>query len=264
MREVIAASIQMRVGYSSEEVYSEVKGLIEDAASRGADVICLPEYFFGLSRSYEATYERTIEFLADTSRDYDLIIAGNVIERSTRECGYYNTCLVYENGRLIGRQRKVHPTENEERFGLKRGDSFDVIKSGVCTLGVLLCADILYPEACRVLGLKGAEIVFNPVVSTYKDDDITKDARRAMFISRSYDNCYFLIKAGGVGRSPFGKEIVGRSLIAAPWGILASAKDERKTGVILANLDFDSLRRVREENYSLRRRVKGAYLPLIE
>jgi predicted amidohydrolase len=264
--EIRAASIQMRIGRSLDENLDDAKRMIEDASSQEADVICLPEYFFAshslLTKGYSTIYEKTRCFLEDISSDYDLIIAGNVIEPSGGN--HFNTCFIYECGKLIGEQRKVHLTKGEEKFGLKNGEELDVFTSKICTLGVLVCADVLYPEACRVLGLKGADVVFNPVVSVYRVNDITKEARPSLFVSRSYDNCYFLLKAGGIGHSPFGKKIVGRSLIAAPWGIIASASDERGEDVVIATLDFELLKKIRDENHSLRRRVRSAYLPLID
>lgn len=259
----------MRVGRSFDENLKEAVQLIKKASDKDVNAVCLPEYFFTpnkfssfSSSNYSKIYTKILDFLEGASKDYNLILVGNILEES--DGGYYNTCLIYESGTLIGKQRKVHPTEREDQFGLKRGDGFEIFKSKIGKLAVLVCADVLYPEAGRVLGLKGADIVFNPVVSFYVENDVTKEARTCLFVGRSYDNDYFLVKAGGVGKSPFGAKIVGRSLITAPWGVLASAMDEDKREVVIANLDMDLLQKVRAENYSLRRRTKEAYRPLVE
>ena len=268
MSEIVAASIQMRVGRSLDENLGEAGRLITEATDRGVEVACLPEYFSapGVTVSSKSTqakvYQRTIEFLKDTSKTHEILLAGNTIE--SREDGYYNTCYIFECGELLGKHTKVHLTEGEERFGLKHGVEFPVFEGKVGTVGVLVCADVLYPEAGRILGLKGVDIVFNPVVSFFKEEDPTKEARNSIFISRSYDNGFFILKAGSVGKSPFGTMIAGRSLIAAPWGILSSAKDEFESEVVLATLDKKKLQKIRKENYSLYRRVKEAYSPLVE
>lgn len=268
MSDIIAASIQMRVGRSLDENLSEAGRLIAEAVDRGAEVACLPEYFStpGVTVPSKSTqdkvYKRTLEFLRDASKAHEIILAGNTIE--LREDGYYNSCFIFECGLQIGKHTKVHLTEGEGRFGLKNGKDFSVFESKIGTIGVLICADVLYPEAGRILGLKGADIVFNPVVSFFKEEDITKGARNSIFISRSYDNDFFILKAGSVGKSPFGSKIAGRSLIASPWGILASAKDEFKSEVLLAALDMKLLKKIRKENYSLYRRVKEAYSPLVK
>ncbi|MDY6864753.1 MAG: carbon-nitrogen hydrolase family protein [Halobacteriota archaeon] len=268
MSEIVAASIQMRVGRSLDENIDEAARLIADAANRGAEVACLPEYFStpGVtvpSKSTQAkVYPRTIEFLKDASMTHEILLAGNTIE--LREDGYYNTCYIFDRGDLIGKHTKVHITKGEERFGLKHGSEFKVFGAGKFNVGVLVCADVLYPEAGRILGLKGADIVFNPVVSFLKEEDPTKEARNSIFIARSFDNDFFLLKAGSVGKSPFGTSIAGRSLITSPWGILSSARDEFEPEVILATLDMKMLHKIRKENYSLYRRVKEAYCPLVK
>ncbi|MDY6958285.1 MAG: carbon-nitrogen hydrolase family protein [Halobacteriota archaeon] len=268
MSEIVAASIQMRVGRSLDENIDEAARLIADAANRGAEVACLPEYFStpGVTvpskSTQEKVYKRTIEFLKDESMTHEILLAGNAIE--LREDGYYNTCYIVECGDIIGKHTKVHITQGEERFGLKHGSEFQVFRAGTFNVGVLVCADVLYPEAGRILGLKGADIVFNPVVSFLKEEDLTKEARNSIFIARSYDNDFFLLKAGSVGKSPFGAKIAGRSLIASPWGILSSSKGEFEPEVILATLDMKMLHKMRKENYSLYRRVKEAYSPLVK
>jgi predicted amidohydrolase len=181
--------------------------------------------------------------------------------------------MVYESGKLIGRQRKVNVTQNEGLWGLgstqfldaeasRLGSTprkkFEIFKSRFGNLGVLVCADVLHAECCAEL--RGADIVFNPVVSKYRKKDATAVGRIAMFIARAYDNGYFILKAGGVGKTSFAR-IVGRSLIAAPWGIVACARNENSAENIIAELDVNLLRKVRNENEALRYFLSGQSLP---
>ncbi|MHC1567653.1 MAG: carbon-nitrogen hydrolase family protein [Candidatus Syntropharchaeia archaeon] len=268
MSEIKAALIQMRVGNSFETNLKEAERWIEHAASKGAEIISLPEYFFApnermkIEELYSLTHQKTIDFLADISQDCRIVVAGCVIERS--DDSFFNTCLVYENGKCIGKQRKVHPTDGECEWGIKNFDRFNVIKSKKGTLGVLVCADVLHPEAGRILGLLGAEIVFVPVISRFYEEDLTKNARNCIFVARAYDNGYFLLKTGGVGVSPFGYRTVGRSLVASPWGIIAQPEDENKPQVIFSQLDMDLLRKIKRETNFGSKRVKKAYLPLVQ
>ncbi|MHC1636331.1 MAG: carbon-nitrogen hydrolase family protein [Candidatus Methanospirareceae archaeon] len=275
MQEVVVALIQMRIGLEVEENISVAKEMVEEAVVKNeeVEVVCFPEYFFAPSSSFckktpkEVHYEasaRTRELLEELSEDYGIIIGGTVIEEE--EGRFFNTCFVYEQGRLIGKQRKVHLTEGEIKWGLTNSMNFEVIRSKVGNIGVLVCADVLYPEACRILGLKRADIVLNPVISQYKEKDVTREARKCLFVSRAYDNGYFILKTGSVGLSPFGKRAVGRSLIASPWGIVANAEDEDRAGIIVASLDMGLLEEVRETTLkaTLKERVRGAYKALVE
>jgi predicted amidohydrolase len=283
-KEIIAALVQMEVGKTFEENLSRAKRLVEEAVTdRGnevVDVVCLPEYFFAGSFQektpvdvYRETNEKTEALLKQTSQDYGLIVVGTVIEaeaeaniNTAKNVQLFNTCMFYENGKLIGKQRKVHLTEGERTWGLYNSNVFEVVNSRIGKLGALVCADVLHPEAGRVLGVKSASIVFNPVISRFIERDVTKSARECIFVSRAYDNGYFVLKVGGPGFSPFGSKIAGRSLVASPWGIIASAMDENKEEIIVAHLDMSLLNKCREENVSLREseRVKEAYKPLIE
>ncbi|MDF2955651.1 carbon-nitrogen hydrolase family protein [Candidatus Alkanophaga liquidiphilum] len=267
-----AAVIQMRVGRHFEKNLEEASLLVSEAASEGAELICLPEYFFAESfkgktpaEVHKNTYEHTVSFLRGLSARYNVMLAGTVLEKveTATEPRYFNTCLVYDSGKLLLKQRKVHLTEGEERWGLSCGDSFCVTSCRGFKIGVLVCADVLYPEAGRLLGLLGADVVLNPVISRFYEHDPTKDARQCIFVARAYDNSFFILKTGGVGISPFGNKIVGRSLAAAPWGVLAMPRDENKPEVLVVQLDFGLLRRLRSENYSLTRRNRKAYEPLL-
>lgn len=272
---VKAAAVQVRnSGYikNIDENFKRIERQIENAVSQDAEILCLPEYFsinsgmFSMDKNFLTTLdinkENTLGFLKDISQKYWIIIVGNVLEEIDEK--YYNVAYIYEKGSLIGRQVKIHPTRGERALGISPGREIKVFKTSIGQIGVLVCADVLYPEMCRVLGLMNAEIVLNPVVSFYKEIDLTKDARRSLYISRAYDNSYYMIKAGGTGKSFTGLKIVGRSLIVAPWGILKSYTDENKEEILIADLDMDLLREMRRENYSLVDRIPEAYQILVK
>jgi len=269
---VKAAAIQVRCDEKLDKNFKEIEKHIKSAVSQDAKIICLPEYFsinsemFSMGNSFSKILsdnrEDTLNFLDGASQKYGIIISGNVLEEIEEK--YYNVVYIYENGSLIGQQVKIHPTRGEMTIGITPGREIKVFKTSIGFIGVLVCADVLYPEMCRILGLMNADIVLNPVVSFYKDVDLTKEARRSMYISRAYDNSYYIIKAGGIGRSFTGIKIVGRSLIVAPWNILKSSTDENKEEVVIADLDLDLLRDIRKENYSLVDRSPEAYKLLIK
>lgn len=248
----------MQIGNSLAQNLETARKSIEDAATGGVEIVCMPEYFFAaprvisLQKFHDETYGEVIEFIENISKDRDLTIASNVIEHSGGR--YYNVCVVYESGKLIGRQRKVNTTQNEGLWGLSGGKGFEIFKSRSGNLGVLVCADVLHAECCAEL--RGADIVLNPVVSKYREKDATAVGRIAMFIARAYDNGYFILKAGGIGSTPFAR-IVGRSLVAAPWGIVACARDENTAEIVTAELDVNLLRKVRNENEALTTENKG-------
>lgn len=225
---------------------SNAEKLVDEAVENGALLISLPEYFFcpprifPLEKFYRETRPKVENFLRKTSKKHGIIISSNLIE--FKEGKYYNESLIFDSGKIIGKQRKVNLTPNERKWGLSSGRKFQTYQSRAGNLGSLICADVLSQSACQKLS--GADIVFNPVVSIRRKKDFMKVGRIAMFIARAYDNRYFILKTGSVGEHPF-TDIVGRSMVVAPWGILASAKDERGEEVIVADLDLEILRKLR-------------------
>ena len=265
---IIVAAIQMRVGRSFDENLREVQKMVPEAAEKGATIVALPEYFYfpqvddqPLEEAASLTFDQTFKVLKDLSHEKRILIEACLIENDSGSL--FNTAFLFKDGKVVGRQRKVHVTAKEVKLGVSKWDNFETVELDRLKLGVLVCADVLYPEACRVLGLFGCDIVFNPVVSFFNDVDVTKDARDCLFVSRAIDNDYFLIKPSGIGKTPWGRKIVGRSLIAAPWGVIARYENENVPQVLTAELDLDLLRQLRRENYSLTDRVKNAYKPLL-
>src|SRR5439155_21630666 len=146
--------------------------------------------------------------------------AGNLLEVADGKLR--NVGVVYDRGAVALEQLKIHPMPREAAAGVVGGDGLRAATVLGRPTGMLVCADVLYPEAARVLSLQGAEVLLNPVMSPYREVDNTKAARDAIFIARAYDSGPFVLKAGGFRRPDAnGSGIAGRSLVAAAWGILA-------------------------------------------
>ncbi len=237
-------------------------------AARDADIklVLLPEYFAategGRPADHAAHAKEVDDFLARQSAQSGVAIAANLIEAT--DAGVFNVGVVYESGRRIASQQKVHPMPSEESSGIASGAAFEAFDLRGVPTGMLVCADVLYPEASRVLSLKGARILLNPVMSAYREVDPTKDAREALYIARAYDAGAFVIKAGGY-RRPGGASppIAGRSLITAPWGILAHYRDDFEEELLVADLDLDVLETFREGQSRFPSRRPGAYGDLV-
>lgn len=241
----------MRHGESFEENARTAQDALEQAKREGAALAVLPEYWFA---TFPPTPSPAREAMAAWSRDSGLVVAGNAIEGKT------NVGFVFDAGKLVLAQPKIHPMPREVANGIEGGPALRAgLVLGLKT-GMLVCADILYPEAARVLSLQGAELLLNPVMSPYREVDNTKEAREAIFIARAYDSGAFVVKAGGYRRPPNG--IAGRSLVAAPWGIVARYQNDFEPSVLLADLDFARLREFRAHQATFPARRPEAYAGL--
>jgi predicted amidohydrolase len=236
------------------------KRVAENAVEKNAEVILFPEYFSYSSLSLKIS-EETLRFLRDLSREYRITVSGNAV---VEDEGLYNRAFVFNDGELEGFQDKIHPTRTEREMGLKCGRKLDVFEVNGVKLCILVCADILYPEICRVAAIKGAEIALNPVVSFKTSELPGEEYRYCLYFTRSFDNCYGIVKAGGFGYTFTGSRAVGRSLIATFDGVVARARDEDREEAVVGKIDIERIRKYREINYSLRERNVRAYRDLLD
>lgn len=249
------SAIQCKIGD-----LSGAERLSIEAIERGAELLLYPEYFSYPIFSFEIG-EKTLEFLRRISREYSVITSGNVVFKEEK---ITNRAFIFDSGEIVGYQDKVHPTRNERALGINPGERLNVFGIRRAKICVLVCADILYPELCRIAGLKGAEIALNPVVSFKYSELPGENLRYCLYFARSFDNCYAIVKAGGFGRTFAGSDAVGRSLIASFDGVLAKSKGEESEEAVVANIDLNRIRNYRQINYSLSERNVDAYRDLLE
>ena len=258
---MIVSALQCRVGVDG--AFESAEKLVESGVEKGVEVFLLPEYFsYRIGDTSRETSEKTLKWLRERSKNYQVVLAGNIIRKD--ENGYYNTLYVFESGDLVAAQDKLHPTKSERSLGIRCGKKLNVFEIKGVRFAALICADILYPELCRLAALKGAEVVLNPVVSFKKSELPSQNLRHCLYFSRAFDNAYAIVKAGGVGYTFLGEECVGRSLIATHEGIIASYTDEEREELISARIDIKKIRTYRRINYSLHDRNVEVLRDLLE
>lgn len=255
------AAVQCRVGANNS--FDSAEKLIAEGVEKGIELFVLPEYFsYRKGDDLFETSHATIRKLSEWSKEYSCVVAGNVVVRAGEKL--FNAAHVFVGGELIGIQEKIHPTRTERSLGIGCGDEIKVFDVNGIKISVLICADILYPEACRIAALKGADVVLNPVVSFKHSELPAQRMRNCLYFARSFDNAYAVVKAGGPGFTFLGSETAGRSLISTFEGIAASYTDEKAEELVSAELDISSIRKYRQINYSLHDRNVRAYSELLD
>lgn len=285
--------VQMVCGNDPGGNLKKALAQIKLASARGAKIVCLQElyrspYFcqtedsknFDLAETIPGPSTGAFSKLAKSSKT---VIIASLFEKClnpqsaqkasdeafSADCGiYYNTAVVIDaDGKVLGKYRKMHIPEDPgfyEKFYFVPGDlGFKVFKTRYATIGVLICWDQWFPEAARLMALKGAEIIFYPTAIGWKDEEPkeTKSYHAAWeTVQRSHAiaNGVYVASTNRVGKE--GElRFWGSSFVADPFGGLIHRASNRQEEIVLADCDFSNVDKTRREWPFFRDRRIDAY-----
>ncbi len=254
------AAIQLEISDDEEPAarLDRALGLIDVEASRGADVVMLPEIwlpgFFAFDRYAglaQAIDGPVVEALAGAARSGGVVLhGGSIVERSAE--GLHNTSLLFgADGALLASYRKVHlfPYGSQEAELLTRGNEAVVVDLLGARAGLATCYDLRYPELFRRMVDRDAELFL--VVAGWPFPRI--DAWRVLGRSRAIENQAALIACNSAGRLADGWFCGGTYSVNA-WGTVLGELDDR-AGVLRVDLNIDALRAARADFPALSGRV---------
>jgi len=237
------------------KVRSSLKGSLEaastairKAAQQKPAFIALPEYFSvpnnmehfnSAEKISKETYEETMKFLADISKELQdiYLLGGTVLEENSGK--FYNTSTLWRNGTLIGKYWKRNPINAELKAGVSRGDKPAVFTTEHCKVGMLVCADMFDPPTIKAVVDLGAELVFLPVAAMGTHPHVKGHPLTEKLAT---DNGIYVVKVGNVSSNARG----GRSAFITPWGIEQEATDTIKDSVMTTNVNMQKLREYRK------------------
>ncbi len=187
------ALIQQKFHSTKEKTIEKTCEFIEQAAKQGAELICLGELhqseYFCQSENVEFfdlanDYEKDVQFWSSVAKKHGVVLLTSLFEK--RSAGlYHNTAVVFEkDGSIAGKYRKMHIPDDPcfyEKFYFTPGDlGFEPINTSLGKLGVLVCWDQWYPEAARLMALKGAQILIYPTAIGWFDKDEKEEKQRQL------------------------------------------------------------------------------------
>lgn len=165
---------------------------VASLATQGAELVVLQELHDSLyfcQTEDVSLFDLAVEipgevtdFYADVAKQNGVVLVSSLFER--RATGlYHNTALVFDSdGSIAGKYRKMHIPDDPayyEKFYFCEGDiGFEPITTSVGKLGVLVCWDQWYPEAARLMALKGADILIYPTAIGYESSDTPEEQER--------------------------------------------------------------------------------------
>jgi N-carbamoylputrescine amidase len=126
----------------------------------------------------------TTEFYSILAKKYKIVLVTSLFEKRTAGL-YHNTAVVFENdGSIVGKYRKMHVPDDPgyyEKFYFTPGDlGFQPIKTSLGKLGVLICWDQWFPEAARLMALKGADLLIYPTAIGFDKQDSKEERERQL------------------------------------------------------------------------------------
>jgi N-carbamoylputrescine amidase len=234
--------------------------LIEKAGAAGVQILCMQEIFTGpyfcaeqTPRWYEATEAipdgPTTRLMQETAKQYGMVIIVPLYEVESTGV-YYNTAAVIDaDGRYLGKYRKNHIPQVApgfwEKYYFKPGNlGYPVFQTQFAKVGVYICYDRHFPEGARELGLNGAEIVFNPSATVAGLSEYLWKLEQP---AHAVANGYFIGAINRVGREmPWNiGEFYGQSYFCDPRGKMLAEASRDQDELIVADLDLDTIREVR-------------------
>ena len=253
--------------------------LIAQAASVGVEVLCLQEIFYGhyFPAEQEMKWYKMAERIPDgpttilmreLAKKYKMVIIPPIYEEDMAGV-YYNTAPVIDaDGEFLGIYRKHHIPHCKpgfwEKFYFRPGNTgYRVFDTKVGKIGVYLCYDRHFPEGARILGLCGAEIVFNPSATVAGLSEYLWKLEQP---SQAVANQYFVGAINRIGwEEPWRiGEFYGQSYFCDPRGQMLTVGGRDKDELVTAEMDLDMIREVRQVWQFFRDRRPETYDPIID
>src|SRR5690349_6857221 len=233
--------------------------LIEDAGKKGVQILCFQEIFNtpyfcpGQDRAWYESAETvpgpTVERMQAYAKKYNMVMIVPVYEKEQAGVLYNTAAVIDADGTYLGKYRKNHIPHTSgfwEKFFFKPGNlGYPVFQTKYAKVGVYICYDRHFPDGARILGLNGAEIVFNPSATVAGLSEYLWVLEQP---AHAVANGYFVGAVNRVGTEHPWKigEFYGKSYFCNPRGKIVAQASREKDELLVADLDLDEIKKVRD------------------
>jgi beta-ureidopropionase len=252
--------------------------LIEEAGRQGVQVLCMQEVFTQpyFCPSQDAKWYAAVEHVPDgpttklmqqLAARYSMVIVVPIYEEDITGV-YYNTAAVIDaDGTYLGKYRKTHIPQVAgfwEKFFFKPGNlGYPVFHTAYCKLGVYICYDRHFPEGWRALALNGAEYIVNPSATVAGLSQYLWELEQPA--AAAANGCYI----GAVNRvgteAPWNiGRFYGSAYFVNPRGKIVAKASEDKDELLVADMDWEIVREVRNQWQFFRDRRPETYGELVQ
>lgn len=201
------------------------------------------------------------DFYSAVARECGVVLVTSLYEKRAPGL-YHNTAVVFDaDGSIAGKYRKMHIPDDPayyEKFYFTPGDlGFEPIETSIGKLGVLVCWDQWYPEAARLMAMKGAELLIYPTAIGWESSDTPEEKIRQreawMTVQRGHAvaNGLPVVTVNRVGHEPdpsgmtAGIQFWGSSFVAGPQGELIYVASDSEEALAVIDIDMKRSEQVR-------------------
>ncbi|WP_456431812.1 carbon-nitrogen hydrolase [Nitratifractor sp.] len=265
------ALIQQRFHGDKESTRTHTRAAIDEAARNGAQLVILQElhqseYFCQHEDTryfdYAESFDDDCAYWSAAAREAGVVLVSSLFEKRAPGL-YHNTAVVFDSdGSIAGKYRKMHIPDDPgfyEKFYFTPGDlGFVPIDTSVGRLGVLVCWDQWYPEAARIMALRGAQMLIYPTAIGWFDEDSEEEKARQLeswvTIQRAHAvaNGIPVLSCNRVGFEPDpsgtlkGIRFWGHSFVCGPQGEFIDRAGSEEETILYAEIDRRRTREVRD------------------
>ena len=252
------AATQMSCTWEIEENISKAKKLIHEAAKEGANIILLQELFqtpyfciqydeeiFKLAQTYENN--NVLKEMSSLAKELNVVLPISFFEKDNN--AYFNSiAVINSDGNILGKYRKSHIPDGAgylEKYYFNPGNTgFKVWETAYGKIGIGICWDQWFPEAARIMALKGADMLFYPTAigdELMSEYDSSGSWQRVMQ-GHAAANIMPVIASNRIGSESVKGQtngFYGKSFIADRSGKIISEASKDKEEIILADVDTE-------------------------
>ena len=277
--------VQMSCSADVEANLLKAENGIREAASKGAQIVCLQELFTSLYFCDVEDYEnfklaetipgKSTDRMTTLAKSLGVVIIASLFEKRAQGIYHNTTAVIDADGSYLGKYRKMHIPDDPayfEKFYFTPGDlGYKVFKTKFANIGILICWDQWYPEAARLTALAGAEILFYPTAigwaTSQSEETNTEQYNAWQTIQRSHAiaNGVHVVSVNRVGHEQNGAmKFWGGSFVSNPFGTLLAKASHEKEEVIVVEVDLEKTDQYRTHWPFMRDRRIDSYSDIIK
>ena len=260
------AIVQMRSSKHKQENLDRSIEFVTEAASKGAGLVCFPEFQMAFSPSSQSAAELAgiaetiggnfISKIAEAAKKNKIEIVATIYEKTGRPQRVFDTAvMISSTGKVSSVYRKLHLYNAlgfKESAKLVAGKKIvKPARTDAGSIGLLICYDLRFPELSRILTIKGADVLVAP--SAWVAGEMEAEHWQTMLKARAIENGSYVVAPDQLGNI-----YCGRSMAVDPFGVVLVEMGHRE-GVEIVGVDKSRVQQVRKSLPLLKNRRTDVY-----